>query len=248
MAIQPVSEMSSQRPTGLDGVDLDQQLKLADLEIKRAEADKIRAEIGRRRVDLALLGPAFVTIGVALIGLYSSIYVTSVNGNKQSELETLKQNTTLIIEAVKTGSQDPAVAQRNLQFFLDAGLLRDADGKISKSVKQGNHPVIAVAATPSVGEFKIFKNSNGGGVTQLPDGPPQSTRFTVYDAFYVTYISTYHWNDTHGQPGGQIILKRDNGSEVGRWDVTTSSGQGNAPDVNWFCRPNVKIPAGTYEV
>jgi hypothetical protein len=60
--------------------------------------------------------------------------------------------------------------------------------------------------------------------------------------------STYHWNETQGQPGGQIILLRADGSEVGRWKAMTSSGQGNAADVNWFCRPNVKIPAGTYEV
>jgi hypothetical protein len=72
-----------------------------------------------------------------------------LNGKNQLELETLRANTTLIVEAVKTGTSDQSVANRNIGFFIDAGLLKDPDGKITNLVKQGRTPVLPAQAPPT---------------------------------------------------------------------------------------------------
>jgi len=137
------SDPGAGRSHQLESGNVDAQLKLAELELKRSETEKIKAEIGKGRVNWAVFGPLLVGISVAFIGMFSTIYVAWMNGRSQTEFEALKAKTTLIIEAVKTGSNDPTVAQRNIKFFLGAGLLSDPDGRIARSVEEGNLPVFS---------------------------------------------------------------------------------------------------------
>lgn len=91
----------------------------------------------------------------------------------------------------------------------------------------------------------IFDNGNIGGVGNSPSQP---TVFTIYQPHFVSKIEDYHWNYGRGAPGGTIALRTVSGAIYGPWTVTTSSGQGGAPNVIWSCTPDVVIPAGTYTV
>lgn len=91
----------------------------------------------------------------------------------------------------------------------------------------------------------IFNNGNIGGVA---NGPTQATAFTINQAHFITTIENYHWNNGRGARGGTIALRSSNGTVYGPWAVTTSGGQGGAPNVGWSCSPNVVIPPGTYTV
>jgi hypothetical protein len=90
----------------------------------------------------------------------------------------------------------------------------------------------------------FFENSNIGAV----DNQGQPPTFTITQAHLVVNIWTYHWNGGRGATPGRISLKRSEGATYGPWDVTATSGQGGAPNVNWECNPNITIPAGTYTV
>ncbi len=78
--------------------------------------------------------------------------------------------------------------------------------------------------------FKLFDNSNGGGVSNGGRPPSFLTRGLSY---CVMQLITYHWNNAHGATPGTIGLGGINGSVVGRWRATGSAGQANAPNVNW---------------
>lgn len=91
----------------------------------------------------------------------------------------------------------------------------------------------------------IFNNGNIGGVA---NGPTQATAFTINQAHFIATIENYHWNYGRGAGAGTIALRHSNGKLYGPWPVTTSGGQGGAPNVGWSCSPNMVIPAGTYTV
>jgi hypothetical protein len=74
--------------------------------------------------------------------------VAYLNGKNQIEAEHYKSQTTLIVEAVKTGTNNPSAALNNLQFFADAGLL---DRQIVEAVAKGKSPVLPAATSAASG-------------------------------------------------------------------------------------------------
>ena len=90
----------------------------------------------------------------------------------------------------------------------------------------------------------IFDNTN---IAAVDDGGLSPT-FAITRPHLITSIHDYHWNGGRGANPGTISLRRHDGSIFGPWQVTASSGQGGAPNVNWDSSPNVTIPAGTYTV
>jgi hypothetical protein len=94
--------------------------------------------------------------------------------------------------------------------------------------------------------IEIFNNRNIGGVDNSPSCNPS---FTISQAYYITYIDTYHWNSGSGTTaGGTIGLRSEVGTEYGPWQTETTPGQGGVPNANWFAHPNETIPAGTYTI
>lgn len=85
-------------------------------------------------------------------------------------------------------------------------------------------------------------------IEAVVNGPVQPSQFTVSRLTRITAISVYKWNNGQGEPGGTISLQNAGGALIGTWAVSTTSGQGGAPNVNWEAQPNVDIPAGTYIV
>jgi hypothetical protein len=72
--------------------------------------------------------------------------------------------------------------------------------------------------------------------------------FTIDQAWYVTVIHTYHWNDGQGASPGTIGLRAADGTMYGPWQATGSDGQGGVPNANWTVNPNIVIPPGDYTV
>jgi len=86
-------------------------------------------------------------------------------------------------------------------------------------------------------ERVIFDNTNVG---LVGNGGRRPSFSTGGKAYCVTYIQTYHWNNGKGAGlatgfvglTGTATALGGAGS-VGSWKVTASSGQDNAPNVNW---------------
>jgi hypothetical protein len=96
-----------------------------------------------------------------------------------------------------------------------------------------------------ISETVLFDNWNEQAVDNNPTIP---TRFTIAKDYYITSIANYHWNYGRGMARGNISLRHQNGTVYGPWQAITSAGQDDRQSVNWECKPNIKIPAGTYTV
>ena len=92
---------------------------------------------------------------------------------------------------------------------------------------------------------ELFNNSNVYGVNNGINGQPT---FSVSGVTRITEITTYHWNFGRGQAPGSISLRSVSGQSWGPFAAHGSSGQNNAPNVNWTANPNVDLPPGTYMV
>ncbi len=139
--------------------------------------------------------------------------------------------------SLKGGVLKPGVLTPNSRAVLltPAGLVPTAPGP----------GPIPTATGPATGY--IFDNWNTSGVV---NGPTKDTVFTLDGAYTITFIANYHWNGGKGALSDKkgLSLVDSHGTVYGPWDVSTSSGQGGAPNVNWECHPGVVIPAGTYKV
>lgn len=91
-------------------------------------------------INWSIVIPAIAAIIAALIALLSNIYATYITGANQITLEQQRLRENLILEFVKTGDRNKAIA--NLQFFLDAGFIDDPGGKILSLIKEKKSPVL----------------------------------------------------------------------------------------------------------
>ncbi|MDE2227849.1 MAG: hypothetical protein KGL11_02260 [Alphaproteobacteria bacterium] len=91
----------------------------------------------------------------------------------------------------------------------------------------------------------LYNNTNGYAVT---NGPRAANVFTLRAPAQITQLITYHWNGGRGAPAGTIALRDRNGRTYGPFRAHATSGQNNAPNVNWIADINIRLPAGTYQV
>jgi len=91
----------------------------------------------------------------------------------------------------------------------------------------------------------LFNNTNTGGVLNGATGRPM---FMTPVTVHVTQLVTYHWNNGMGARPGTISLHSMSGPTYGPFPVQATSGQGNAPNVNWIADVNLTLPIGTYEL
>ena len=81
------------------------------------------------------------------------------------------------------------------------------------------------------------------------NGATAPTTFTIDEAWQVTEILTYHWNEAQGTSApGTIGLKAADGTVYGPWAATGQDGQGGVPNAAWVVHPNIVIPSGAYTV
>jgi hypothetical protein len=79
----------------------------------------------------------------------------------------------------------------------------------------------------------IFNNWNSGAVDNGGTDPTFSTNGQPY---CLIQIADYHWNGGSGAVPGMISLVSEAGT-LGPYQATGTSGQDNAPDVNWIAAP-----------
>jgi hypothetical protein len=129
--MQHVAEISPVHPEAPDLERIEIETKNLDLSLKKLQLDQLR----RSTVNWSIVLP----IMSGVIAVISAVIVAYLNGRSQIEAEHYKSQTTLIVEAVKTGTNNPSTALNNLKFFADAGLL---DEKVVAAVSKGKSPVL----------------------------------------------------------------------------------------------------------
>ena len=102
------------------------QVHEVEAELKRLEAQQLRSK--PRWLELSVPGAAVV---VAIIGFLGSFIASYIKGWSDLELTRRKYDSDLVLKAVTT---DPKQSRENLKFLLEAGLLKDADGRLAKAV------------------------------------------------------------------------------------------------------------------
>jgi hypothetical protein len=94
-----------------------------------------------------------IPVIAAFLGVIAAVIAAYLNGRSELDVERHKAQTTLIVEAVKTGINNPTGALNNLKFFAAAGLL---DPPVSQIVEKGGSPVLP--ATTSEPRDTIFQS------------------------------------------------------------------------------------------
>jgi len=101
------------------------------------------------------------------------------------------------------------------------------------------------AATPKKGVVEEFFRVWSFGAAYNQVSAP--TAFKINQAWQVTEIVTYHWNNGRGKTPGTIGLQASDGTLYGPWQASAMAGSG-VPTAAWVVTPNVVIPPGNYTV
>lgn len=114
-----------------------------ELDLKEREVAAKEREIASKEKELdrsRWLNPTVIAIFVAAIGLISSVIVARLNNTATQELERQRAQSTIILEAIRTGTGNTDASCRNLAFLANLGLIDDPKGTIHKqcvSVPEG---------------------------------------------------------------------------------------------------------------
>jgi hypothetical protein len=123
-------------------------VKAAELDVRRLEAAKAMAALSApwwRRAD-----PLVLAILAGVLTLFGNMLVTILNNHNNLSQEHLKATDDFVLEQAKAkynlvlqamATNDPAVAKRNIDFFIDAGLLEDDKCKIRDAIEH-DQPVL----------------------------------------------------------------------------------------------------------
>lgn len=151
--------------------ELDAEIRRREMAVKERETEHARRGISAAQAAIA--GPALALVsGIlgALIAAWSSQNIATGNSLTSLQIEELKAKgnldlerskqlanealerkkfeTSLILDAIKTPSRGDAI--RNLKFFVAAGFVTDADGKIAK-LSDDSLPSIGAPSQESAG-------------------------------------------------------------------------------------------------
>ncbi len=151
-----VDRRPTQGETELQRVQL--ELQSTELEVREKEAAANLAKLSRpwwRGSDplvLAIIGASLTMLGNIAVALFNSratIAQEKLKAENELELDKRKAKYNLILQAMATN--DSALAQRNVNFFISAGLLEDPNKQIRTALDKFN-PVLpsAVVAGPAL--------------------------------------------------------------------------------------------------
>jgi poly(3-hydroxybutyrate) depolymerase len=237
-------------------------IKRKELEVRNREADKAIALANApwwRRADplvLAILAAAVTMAGNMIVAVYNSNATISQEETKGGNtlmqekekaandlaLEKQKARYTLILQAIAT--TDPKTADRNINFFIDSGLLQDADNKIRDALAKYN-PVLPAATPTQVTKIQTLPSLNASiaesSISGVSSGAFMAVQFaTVWSSivkgvgvvsggpYYCAQASV--WNATGpctiGPPPDlkSLVAKVDQSAKVGDIDATRNLG------------------------
>jgi hypothetical protein len=102
------------------------RLKAREITAKEREVAAKETELSRSR----WLNPTVLALFAAALGLAGNVVVARVNNSNSQEVERLRGQSNLVLEAIKTGNTDSAC--KNLVFFVGLGLVDDTNQTIQK--------------------------------------------------------------------------------------------------------------------
>jgi len=77
--------------------------------------------------------------------------------------------------------------------------------------------------------------------------PKNPTKLTIQSATMITKITTDHYNDGMGTPGGGTITIKDHlGLVIGNYKASGKTGKNGTPSAKWVAEPNIMLGKGTY--
>jgi kumamolisin len=126
----------------------DSAVKAEELRVRKLEAAKALADLSSpwwRRADplvLAILAGALSLLGNMVVSFYNNranVEQEQIKAKDDLNLELARAKYNLVLQAMTTN--DAAAAKRNIHFFIDAGLLPDADCKIRDAIDK-DQPVL----------------------------------------------------------------------------------------------------------
>jgi len=137
----------------------EREITAREREVTNSERDVALREIELKRTRWG--NPLVLALFAAAIGLIGNIFVARVNNTSTQDLERIRAQSNLILEAIKTGNPDAAC--KNLLFFVNLGLVRDQDKAIhgqcdSAPIGPPSLPAFAPPPTMSVMSWD-FDNS-----------------------------------------------------------------------------------------
>jgi hypothetical protein len=126
------------------GAELADALKVRELDLRERELVVRERETASREKTIGeskWSSPLILGLLAAALGLLGNSITTFLNNRATKDLEDRRAQSTLILEAIKTGK--PAEACTNLVFFVKRGLIRDPQGSISScSTDPATSPVL----------------------------------------------------------------------------------------------------------
>jgi hypothetical protein len=159
-------------------------MEVSSDDLAKQELDLRKREVVAREREVALkereatnsrwLNPLVLGVFAAAVGLLGNIVVAVVNNRSTLELEKFRSQSSLVLEAIKTGSPEQACI--NLKAFINAGLIEDRGNTIE--TKCTSSPSTAPYLPTSAGPF--------GGTQPFLDSSGQlqfSIQGVVVDAF-----------------------------------------------------------------
>ncbi|MGF7039727.1 hypothetical protein [Mucilaginibacter lappiensis] len=109
--------------------DIEYEIKLNELESLKKENKKISG-----------ISPTLVTIIVTLITIFGSFIASFIQKNNELELERLKFESELIMNAVKGNDSNSCV--NNLRFFIKVGLIKNNAVKLNGILDDNKTPLL----------------------------------------------------------------------------------------------------------
>lgn len=107
----------------------------AEIAVRSRELDLKEREVTAKETEVKRsqwLNPTVIGLFAATVGLVSSVIVARVNNQNTQDVERLRAQSSLVLEAIRTGTGKTDDACKNLRFFVELELLDDPHGAIQK--------------------------------------------------------------------------------------------------------------------
>lgn len=108
-------------------------------------------ELDLKERKASRVSPTLLGLLAATVGLLGNVVVAYYNNRASMDLERFKSQSSLVLEAIKTG--DPDAACRNLEFLADLNRI-DNPGQIKEQCKK-IHPYLPAGNNETVGSCVI---------------------------------------------------------------------------------------------
>jgi hypothetical protein len=126
------------------------EARTRELDLKEREIAAMEKEVSFKEKEIKTsrwVSPTVIGVYAAALGLAANVVVAWINNSNSIQMERAKEQSSLVFEAIKTGSSDKAC--QNLLFFVNLRLLKDPDEAIKKQCSS------APKGPPSLPSFPV---------------------------------------------------------------------------------------------